>query len=218
MPSTAGAIRRSSPTTTPARRSDRRRPNASVRVLIGSKVQTIPLETYVRGVVSAEMPAELAAGGAGGTGDRQPYVRTDRPRGRVEVRRVRRHALAGVSRRGRRNRTDERRGRRDHRTDRHLRGPSRDHLLLRQLGRDDRETCRTRAPAPNSQPWLLGVPDPYDVGPQFDWKLSMSFATASARLRGLVKGRLRGIEVLTRGVSPRILTAATSSARAATPR
>ena len=35
----------------------------------------------------------------------------------------------------------------------------------------------------------------------------MSFATAAARLRGLVKGSLRGIEVLTRGVSPRILTA-----------
>ena len=31
---------------------------AKVRVLIGSRVKTLPLESYVRGVISAEMPAE----------------------------------------------------------------------------------------------------------------------------------------------------------------
>ncbi len=35
----------------------------------------------------------------------------------------------------------------------------------------------------------------------------MSFATAAARLRGLVRGAFRGIEVLRRGYSPRILAA-----------
>ncbi len=35
----------------------------------------------------------------------------------------------------------------------------------------------------------------------------MSFATAAARLRGLVKGAFRGIEVLRRGYSPRIVSA-----------
>jgi stage II sporulation protein D len=37
--------------------------------------------------------------------------------------------------------------------------------------------------------------------------VSMSFAAAAARLRGLVRGSFRGIEVLKRGYSPRILTA-----------
>ena len=57
------------------------------------------------------------------------------------------------------------------------------------------------------KPWLRGVPDPYDHGPQHNWTESMSFATAAARLRGLVKGAFRGIEVLHRGYSPRILSA-----------
>ena len=53
----------------------------------------------------------------------------------------------------------------------------------------------------------MGVADPYDQGPRHSWKLSMSFATAARRLRGLVKGTFRGIEVLERGFSPRILAA-----------
>ena len=36
----------------------------------------------------------------------------------------------------------------------------------------------------------------------------MSFAAAAARLQGLVKGRFRGIEVLKRGFSPRIVSRA----------
>ena len=37
----------------------------------------------------------------------------------------------------------------------------------------------------------------------------MSFSTAAARLKGLLKGAFRGIGVLTRGVSPRIVSAET---------
>ncbi len=58
-----------------------------------------------------------------------------------------------------------------------------------------------------AEPWLVGVADPYDQGPLHSWTLSMSFASAAARLRGLLKGSFRGIEVLERGVSPRILSA-----------
>ena len=36
----------------------------------------------------------------------------------------------------------------------------------------------------------MAVADPYDRGPAYEWKLSMSFATAAARLKGLVKGTL----------------------------
>jgi stage II sporulation protein D len=67
------------------------------------------------------------------------------------------------------------------------------------------------------EPWLIGVADPYDVGPAFDWKLSISFTAAAARLRGLVKGSFRGIEVLERGVSPRIISAEVLGTGGATP-
>ena len=47
---------------------------------------------------------QLADGRARGAGDREPHLRADRPRGRVQVRRVLGHPLAGLRRRGRRNR------------------------------------------------------------------------------------------------------------------
>jgi stage II sporulation protein D len=59
----------------------------------------------------------------------------------------------------------------------------------------------------SAEPWLHGVQDPFDQGPQHSWKVSMSFSSAAARLRGLVHGTFRGIEVLKRGYSPRILSA-----------
>jgi stage II sporulation protein D len=56
------------------------------------------------------------------------------------------------------------------------------------------------------QPWLRGVPDSYETASS-KWKASISFASASSRLSGLVNGAFRGIEVLERGVSPRIVSA-----------
>jgi len=67
------------------------------------------------------------------------------------------------------------------------------------------------------QPWLRGVPDPYDAGPPASWSVSMSFASAAARLKGVVQGSFRGIEVLTRGVSPRIVSAEVLGSRGASP-
>jgi hypothetical protein len=52
------------------------------------------------------------------------------------------------------------------------------------------------------------VPDPYDSEARSGWKLRIGLASATGRLRGLVRGRLRGIEVLRRGYSPRIVRAA----------
>ena len=46
--------------------------------------------------------------------------------------------------------------------------------------------------------WLVGVADPYDSGPAYEWKVSMSFSAAAARLKGLVNGTFRGVEVRTR--------------------
>jgi stage II sporulation protein D len=58
-------------------------------------------------------------------------------------------------------------------------------------------------------PWLKSVKDEYDsVSPRHRWgPIRMSRASAGARLSGLVKGRFRGIKVLRRGRSPRIVTA-----------
>ena len=59
------------------------------------------------------------------------------------------------------------------------------------------------------RPWLKSVEDPYDdVSPSHRWgPFKFSIASATAKLRGLVPGRLRWIRVLKRGVSPRIVRA-----------
>jgi stage II sporulation protein D len=59
-----------------------------------------------------------------------------------------------------------------------------------------------------ASPWLRSVEDPYDnVSPRHRWKLSMTLASAQARLSGLVKGRFRGVKVVKRGASPRVISA-----------
>jgi stage II sporulation protein D len=58
-------------------------------------------------------------------------------------------------------------------------------------------------------PWLKSVEDPYDdVSPKHRWgPIRMTMAAAQARLGGLVKGRLKGVKVIQRGSSPRIVAA-----------
>jgi stage II sporulation protein D len=57
--------------------------------------------------------------------------------------------------------------------------------------------------------WLKGVEDPYDaVSPRHNWgPFTFSQATVQAKLKGLVRGSFRGITVLQRGASPRIVRA-----------
>lgn len=58
-------------------------------------------------------------------------------------------------------------------------------------------------------PWLKSVEDPYDsVSPRHRWKpVRMSLTQAGRKLRGLVKGRFEGIQVIRRGSSPRVVVA-----------
>ena len=70
------------------------------------------------------------------------------------------------------------------------------------------ENVQNGFPGSEPEPWLHGVPDPYDQGPLHRWRMSMSFAAAASRLGALVHGSLLGIEVLKRGYSPRIVSAA----------
>lgn len=69
------------------------------------------------------------------------------------------------------------------------------------------------------EPWLVGVPDPYDGvagDPYHRWSYRMPAAAAAKTLGSLVKGRFRGIKVLTRGVSPRVVYAEVVGSRGKT--
>ncbi len=58
------------------------------------------------------------------------------------------------------------------------------------------------------QPWLRSVEDPYDdVSPRHRWRVQMSMRAAAAKLGGLVKGSFRGVKVIRRGASPRVVAA-----------
>ena len=67
------------------------------------------------------------------------------------------------------------------------------------------------------QPYLVGVRDPYDkFSPKHRWRIVMSKRSFVRRLGSLVKGRYRGIKVLQRGVSPRIVWAAVVGSKGTT--
>jgi SpoIID/LytB domain protein len=69
-----------------------------------------------------------------------------------------------------------------------------------------------------AKPWLKSVDDPYDdASPKHKWTIRMSLKVAAARLRGLVKGSFRGIKVVERGASPRIVRALVLGSRGSTP-
>jgi stage II sporulation protein D len=60
------------------------------------------------------------------------------------------------------------------------------------------------------EPWLQGVPDPYDNSggnPYFRWSEKLSMSAAASRLGSLVRGSFLGIKVTQRGVSPRVISA-----------
>jgi stage II sporulation protein D len=57
-------------------------------------------------------------------------------------------------------------------------------------------------------PYLVGVPDPYDnLCPLHDWTLRFSGPEISAKLSGLLDGRLKKIVITKTGYSPRIIEA-----------
>jgi stage II sporulation protein D len=65
-------------------------------------------------------------------------------------------------------------------------------------------------PGATPEPWLRGVPDPYDGAagdPYHRWGSQMTTAAAAAKLGAFVKGSLVGIRITKHGASPRILTA-----------
>jgi len=72
------------------------------------------------------------------------------------------------------------------------------------------ESIQNVWPGAAPEPWLRGVPDPYDGAggdPYHRWSYVMSLQSAQSKLKGYLKGTLQGIVVTKHGVSPRILTA-----------
>ena len=66
----------------------------------------------------------------------------------------------------------------------------------------------------NPEPYLVGVNDPYDnLSPEHRWQIRLTTAQLQRRLGSWVHGKLRGIKVLKRGVSPRIVWAAVVGSR-----
>jgi stage II sporulation protein D len=65
------------------------------------------------------------------------------------------------------------------------------------------------------KPWLQGVPDPYDdASPYHRWgPYTFSTRKLQARLGSYVRGRFRGIKVIKRGVSPRVVRAQVKGSR-----
>jgi stage II sporulation protein D len=58
------------------------------------------------------------------------------------------------------------------------------------------------------QPYLVGVDDPYDgIAPRHTWTLNFSTSQMDSKLGSYSPGRFQRIQVLKRGVSPRIVTA-----------
>ncbi|WP_354699520.1 hypothetical protein DSM112329_05237 [Paraconexibacter sp. AEG42_29] len=70
------------------------------------------------------------------------------------------------------------------------------------------ESVQHGFPGADPKPYLVSVKDPYDgSSPKHTWRMRMTLAAAEAKLGPLVKGSLRRIVILQRGVSRRIVRA-----------
>jgi SpoIID/LytB domain protein len=186
-----------------------------VKVLVGPKVEKVPLERYVRGVVSAEMPSSwpaaaleaqaiasrtyaLTADAGGSRFDVYSDTRSQMYRGVAAETASTNAAVAATA----------------GQVVTYAGQPAVTYYFASSGGMT--EDVQNSFLGSTPEPWLLGVADAYETTAS-DWKRSISFASATARLRGLVKGSFRGIEVLTRGDSPRIVSAEVLGAHGATP-
>ncbi len=80
------------------------------------------------------------------------------------------------------------------------------------------ENVENTALGTEPKPWLKSVDDPYDsVSPRHRWApVTTTLAKVGKQLRGLYQGSFRGIKVLQRGASPRIMRAQVIGSRGST--
>ena len=72
------------------------------------------------------------------------------------------------------------------------------------------ESIQDAWPGSSADSWLRGVEDPYDNAggnPYYRWSVRVTLASAAADLGSLVKGSLQGINVTHTGASPRVVQA-----------
>lgn len=180
--------------------------NTVVKVLVGSKVKRIALETYVRGVVSAEVSASwpMAALEAQAVASRTYAITAHAGGTKFDVytddrSQVYRGKAAETSR------TNAAVAATAGQIVTYGGQPAIAYFFASSGGHT--ESVQDSFIGSTPEPWLVGVSDPYDGGPLHRWTVGMSFASAASRLSGLVKGSFKGIEVLGRGSSPRIVSA-----------
>jgi SpoIID/LytB domain protein len=189
--------------------------NFVVKVLVGARVERVPLERYVRGVVSAEMPSSwpLAALEAQAIASRSYALTTDAGGTRFDVYSdTRSQMYLGAA--AETASTNAAVAATAGQVVLYQGKPVTTYYFASSGGMT--ENIENSFIGAQPEPWLKGVPDSYETKAS-DWKLSMSFASATARLSGLVRGSFRGIEVLKRGVSPRIVAAEVLGSRGDTP-
>ncbi len=172
-------------------------------------VNSLGLEDYVRGVISAEMPPSWPAQALDAQAvaartfaisvnpesshfDVYPDTRSQMYRGVAAETRATNAAVAATS-----NQVVTYRGK-----------PVVTYFFSSSGGHT--ESIQNEWPGATPEPWLVGVPDPYDDSggnPFYRWTVDLSIARATASLGGLVKGSLVGIRVTKQGLSPRVLAA-----------
>lgn len=178
---------------------------AVVKVLVGSKVKRIPLDRYVRGVIGAEeSPSWPAAALEAQAVASRTYALTDHAGGsRFDVysdtrSQVYRGAAAETAA------TNAAVAATAGQILLYDGKPAITYFFASSGGMT--ESVQYGFPGAESEPWLVGVIDPFE-GTAARWKVELPFGVAAKRLRGLYRGTFHGIEVRSRGTSPRIVSA-----------
>ncbi len=178
-----------------------------MRVLVGTKVRPRPARTLRARRRRRGDARQLAAGRARGAGGRQPHLRARPPTPA---------ARASTSTPTPARRSTGAWPPKPHSTNAAVAatagqiviyaGQARDHLLLRELRRHDRER-RELVPRLRAGALAGGGGRPLRRGTSSAWRVTPQLRVGRRAADGLVKGSFRGIEVLKRGVSPRIVSA-----------
>ncbi len=179
---------------------------AQVRVMMGGEVRRVPLESYVRGVVSAEVSPSwpLAALEAQAVASRTYALTAHAGGSKFDVYAdTRSQVYRGVA--AQTPQTDAAVAATAGQIVTYAGKPAITYFFASSGGRT--ENVENVFLGSEPQPWLRGVTDQYERGDGHTWKKSLGFPAVQAKLRGLLRGSFRGIEVLRRGFSPRIVSA-----------
>jgi stage II sporulation protein D len=182
------------------------RPVGSARV---QTIDAVGLDDYVRGVVAAEMPSDWppAALEAQAVAARTYAITTDAGgSGFDQYSDTRSQAYGGVS--AETSRSDAAVAATRGQVVTYGGRPAVTYFFSSSGGHTENDENVFAGSA--ADPWLRGVPDPYDGAggnPNYRWLVRMGAARAASKLRSLLGGAFVGIAALGHGVTPRVTTA-----------